>query len=322
MKQDDKHYRRLVIKGLNCPRLVSLSERLEELQAEVFNEANLFKFQPANADQIKKQYEKEKVDPNTIKYVFLEDKMVGYIQARIREKLREVHFGFPWVLPGTPMEVQNKLFDDMLSYIQHQDKFADFKIRVNAMAKPEENLDFLRKRGFVEKNVWKTLFLPLPSVAQAKYDEKFSARIGTEEDIDLVISLIKKDGRYASQFPSDNDIREYLVEEVLSTGHLVLVYENNSLTAASAPLVFKSSQEEEERIILRFTAFKDIKNQEAYIPLLVEVAKECLKSGYGKEKPILVYTDSMDSPREQIEFLKQQSSIKTEILMYYYYLEK
>ncbi|MFX0184958.1 MAG: hypothetical protein ACFE95_17890 [Candidatus Hodarchaeota archaeon] len=128
------------------------------------------------------------------------------------------------------------------------------------MAKPKENLEFLKKHGFVEKNVWKTLFLPLPSVAQAKYKEKFSARIGTEEDIDSLISLIKEDGRYTSQFPNDDDIRKYLMEKVLSTGHLVLIYENNNLTAASAPLVLKPSQDEEERIILRFTAFKDVKN--------------------------------------------------------------
>ncbi|MFX0184957.1 MAG: hypothetical protein ACFE95_17885 [Candidatus Hodarchaeota archaeon] len=81
------------------------NEGLEELQAEVFNEANLFKFQPANADQIRKQYEEENIDPKTIKYAFLEDKMIGYIQARIREKSKEVHFSFPWVLPDTPVEV-------------------------------------------------------------------------------------------------------------------------------------------------------------------------------------------------------------------------
>ncbi|MHA2224555.1 MAG: hypothetical protein ACXAC8_05095 [Candidatus Hodarchaeales archaeon] len=298
------------------------NQGFEELQAEVFNEGNSYKFQPANADQIKNQYEKENIDPKTVRYAFSGEKMVSYVQARIKEKSKEVHFSFPWAVPDTPTDVQDKLFDEMLTYIQKQENLSDSKIRVNAYAKPEENLEFLRKRGFVEKNAWKNLLLPLSDVSRAKYDEKFSSRIGTEEDIDSLITLIKEDGRYVSQFENDEAISKYLKESVLATGHLVLIYENDILAAASAPLIFKPPQEDEKRIILRFTAFKNVKNQETFIPMIVEVAKECLSSDYGKNKPLLVYTDNMDSPPQQITFLEQFDPIKSEEFMYYYYLEK
>ena len=75
--------------------------------------------------------------------------------------------------------------------------------------------------------------------------------------------------------------------------------------------------------VLMITAsrFKDIKNQEPFIPLFVELAKECVNSGYGENKPILVYTDNMDTPLEEQKFLKQFTPEKLDVLMYYCYLE-
>ncbi len=294
---------------------------LEASQAAVFNESNQFKFQPASEDQIKQTFEKENVDPNTIRYAFLENKMISYIQARIREKSFEIHLSFPWAMPGTPVEVQDTLFDEMLSYVKKHQKYSTYKIRVNAMAKPEENLAFLKKRGFVEKNVWKVLFLSHNTVSKASYDEKFTARVGTEGYIPLMINLIKEDGRYSEQFSEDEQIIKYFNERVLATGHLILVFIEDDLVAAAAPLIFKPPENEEERMIIRFSAFKDAKTQEAFIPLVIEISKECLESGYGNDKPLVMYTDSMDSPHEHQIFLEQLTPTKTEILMYYYYKE-
>ena len=298
-----------------------LGKGFEKDQATVFNEANQFKFQPASEEQIQKTYEGEKVDPKTIRYAFLGDKMKAYIQARIRRKSKEVHLSIPWALPDTPIEVQDKLFDEMLSYIQNHPEYSTFKVRVNVMAKPVENLDFLKKRGFVEKNIWKILFLSFKTLAKAQYDEGLTARVGTEDDIPLLVNLIKEDGRYSPQFPEDEQIIKYFKESVLQTGHLILVFRDDDLIGASAPLIIKPSEEQEERVILRFTAFKDIKNQEAFIPLIIEVSKECIASDYGKGIPLVMYTDNMDTPRELQDFLSQFTPMKTEILMYYYYKE-
>ena len=294
----------------------------ENQQAEVFNEANPFKFQPASGEQIKEYYSKINISPKHVKYAFKENKMIGYIQARVKDNVKEIILSFPWTIPGTPPEIQNTLFEQMISYFKAQNDLADYKFRVNPMSKPESNLEFLRSRGFVEKNVWKTLLIPLTDIASVTYDSKYTAQIGSESDINAVTQLIKDDGRYTAQFNTDEAIKNYLTENVLVTGHLVLLYENEELIAASAPLLFKPPQEEEERIIQRFTAFKNIKDSGSFIPLLVEVAKECVNSGYGKDKPILLYTDLIETPSEQQELLKQFTPLKSDILMYYYYLDR
>lgn len=295
----------------------------EEAQAVVYDKANQGKFQPANVEQIKKQYSKdEDLDPKTIRYAFRDDQMVGYIQARIRKNSQEVHLSFPWALPETPVDVQDKLFNEMIDYIQNTEDYASYKIRVNAFANSEENLEFLKKRGFVEKNAWKTLLIPLQAIAKANYNEQYTTKIGSKDDLPLVANLIKEDGRYTAQFPDDESIQKYLTESVLATGHLVLVYEGDELITTGAPLIFKPPQEDEERIILRFSAFKDPKNQEPLIPLMIEVAKECLKTNYGQDKPFLAYVDDMDSPQAHRDFLGQFSPIKSDIFMYYFYLKK
>ncbi|NHJ02674.1 MAG: hypothetical protein EAX86_11090 [Candidatus Heimdallarchaeota archaeon] len=291
----------------------------ENLQADVFNEANQFKFAPANGDQIKQEYEQEKVDPQTIQYAFHGDKMIAYVKGRMRKKSKEVHISFPWAVQGTPVEVQDKLFADMILYLQRQ--YPSYQLRVNAMAKPEENLDFLKKRGFVERNLWKAVYLSVQSLVEASYKIPYTSRLGSEYDIDALIKLFKADGRYSAQFPTDEDIVKYFRDNVFTTGHLILLYENDKLIAASAPLVTSSSPEEEESIIQRFTAYKFLKEQKGSIPLLIELAKECLVTGYGANKPFLTYIDDMDSPRDLREFIGKITPLKSKVLMYYYYLK-
>ena len=292
---------------------------LEDLQAEVFNEANQYKFAPASGDQIRQEYEQEKIDPNTIRYAFKGEKMIAYVKGRVREKAQEVHLSFPWAIEGTPVEVQDKLFGGLLEFLK--EKYPSYTLRVNVMANPKENLEFLDKYGFVEKNVWKMLYISQKSLAESPYEGTYTTRVGREMDIDDLIKLIHEDGRYSAQFPKDEDIMSYFKEKVLETGHLILISEGDELIAASAPLVFAPTPEDEERIIQRFSAYKYVKEQKGSIPLLIEMAKECITTGYGRDKPFLVYTDNMDSPSDQREFLNQLTPEKSEILMYYYYLD-
>ncbi|MHA1945903.1 MAG: hypothetical protein ACXAC6_12520 [Candidatus Hodarchaeales archaeon] len=291
------------------------NQGLEEQQTEVFNEANKYKFQPANAKQIKKRFNEQKINPEHVKYAFCQDKMVGYIVARVQEQIKEIVISYPWTVPNTPTVIQETLFDNMIQSFRDKDKFSDYKFRVNPFAKPKENFEFLKERGFLVANTWKELLLSMSDVAEADYNPKFVSRIGSEEDVEVLISLTKEDGSYAKNLNSDEKIREFIKDEVVPTEHVILVYENEMLKAACAP------KEEEKRVIMNFAVFKEVKDQEPFIPLFVELAKACVKSGYGKRKPILVYTDNMDTPVEEQEFLKQFTPVQTEILMYYCYLE-
>ncbi len=295
------------------------NQGFEKQQAEVYNEANTAKFQPADAEQIKQQYEKDKPISKQIRYAFLNEKMVGYIQSKIKEDVKEIVLSYPWTLKDTPIEVRNKLFDEMIEDFKSDTKYTGYDFRVNPFPKPKENISFLESRGFVEKNIWKILLLPMKEVASATYDPKFTSREGTKDDIDDIIDLIKEDGTYSAQFDTDEKISKYLTESVLSVGHLVLIYEENVLTAAAAPLIVKASEEDKERVILRFASFANPKDQRPFIPLFIEVAKECIASGYGANLPILVYTDKMDTPKDEQTFLQQFSPVESVVLMYYYY---
>ncbi len=292
---------------------------LEDLQAEVFNEANQYKFVPANGDQIKQEYEQERIDPRTVRYAFEGKRMVAYMKGRVREKSKEVHLSFPWAVEGTPQTVQQRVFSEMMSYFQ--ENYPSYKLRVNAMANPKENLDFLEKYGFVKKNVWRTVYFSPQNLAEGSYKDPYTSKIGSEEDIDALITLIKEDGRYTSQFPKDDDIRSYL-KKVFEIGHLVMIFEKEELIAASAPLLTAPNPEADEIIIQRFTAYKYVKEQRGSIPLLIELAMECIASGYGHDNLFSLYTDDVDSPQDQREFLSKLTPQKTEILMYYYYLEE
>lgn len=288
-------------------------QELEEQQAEVYNEANTYKFQPATADHIKNQFTKYKIDPEFIKYAFNRKKMVGYVQARVQEQKKEIILSFPWTISNTPTEVRDTLFHDICQFFKDQDNFTDFKFRVNPMAKPKANINFLLKQGFVIENTWKKLLLSLSEVAKAEYDPKFTSRLGSEEDIEELIDLTMKDGSYKKQLDTYEKRRQYITEKIVPTNHTILVYEDGILGAACTP------KEEENRLVMDFVVFRKVKNQELFIPLFVELAKACKNSGYGKNKPILVYTDNMDTPIKEQKFLQQFTPVQTKILMYYCY---
>jgi hypothetical protein len=289
------------------------NQGLEEQQADVFNEANKYKLQPTTAEHIKKLNTKYNIKSEHVRYAFTGKKMVGYIHARVQEQVKEIVLSFPWTIPNTPTKVRDTLYNNIIQYFRDQSKFTNFQLRVNPMSEPKTNITFLLEHGFVIKNTWKELLLSLSSVANAKYNPKFTSRLGSEDDIEDLIELTKKDGSYAKQLDTDGKIRDYLANEIIPTDHVTLVYDNNVLCAACAPKVG------ENRLIMDFAVFNDIKNQEPFVPLFVELAKACVNSGYGKNKPILVYTDNMDTPVEEQEFLQQFTPIQIKTLMHYCY---
>lgn len=295
------------------------NQGLEELQAKIFNENNPSGPQPATAEQIKQRFEEENIDPQTVRYAFIDDdKMLSYIQARVRHQSKEIHLGFPWALEGCPVGVQDKLFDEMLEYTKK--KYENYKIRVNINVKPKENVDFIKKRGFIEKNRWLVQYLDLQQISESEYNQsRYTSRNGTEKDLELLVDLIKSDKRYNSAFKTEEDIINYLNGKVIVDGHLVLVFEDDVLVGASAPLIFKPPGQDKENIILRFAAFRN-NDPEVFKPLLIEVARECLATDYGTDKAIAVYTDSMDTPAEQVKVVESFEP-KSEVIFYYFYLE-
>ncbi len=276
------------------------NQGLEELQAKIYNEKNPSS-QPVTAQQIIERFEREKIDPKTARYALDEDgKPLAYIQARDYESVEETHLGYPWALPSCPKEVQDKLFDEMLDYLKQREIAKDYAIRMNAAADNKEILDFFKGKGLVEKSRGYRYEIDMNEVAKSDYEEKdFTIRLATIDDVDLLVDLIKADGRYLGQFASDEDIVNYFRDRVLKDGqekgnNAVLVFKNDTLVMASAPLLFQAPGEEEKRLILRFHAFRS-GNEEAYKSLIVNIAKECVSNNYATDKPISTFIGPRDS---------------------------
>lgn len=292
----------------------------EESQAQIYNEANPMNFPPATADQISQRYQEEAINPKTVRYAFEDEKMIAYIQARVRHPTKDIHLSFPWAHQGCPPEVQDTLFDDMLKYIQ--ETHLNYQIRVNLPAKPDENRKFLQRKGFIEKNRWYQYFVELEAVSSLSYDQtRYSSRVATENDVESLIELIKTDGRHKSNLKTDSDIKEYLTGKVLAAGHFVSIFDNNKLVAAGAPLLYKLPLREKKVLILRFTAYRDSKTQEGFRPLLIEVARECIKTKYGVNRPLSLYSDQMDTP-PNVRAVIEELNPEGEVAFYYFYQDK
>ena len=123
-------------------RFYESEQGLEEKQVELFNQFN--QGPAATAEQLIARYKDDNIDPKTVRYAFdPNNKLISYIQARVRKNSKEVHIGFPWAIESCPSTIQDTLFDEMLAYIK--DNYKEFKIRININTNPPENVTFIKK---------------------------------------------------------------------------------------------------------------------------------------------------------------------------------
>ena len=86
----------------------------EKQQAKIYSESSGIL---ATAEEILQRYKTEKTDPQYIRFAFTkEGKALAYCQVRL-EKKGSIAIGYPWALPNCPTEVQEKLFNDLMTYM-------------------------------------------------------------------------------------------------------------------------------------------------------------------------------------------------------------
>ncbi len=277
------------------------NQGLEEIQVKIYNENNPDIPQPVTAQQVIERFEREKIDPKTVRYALTEDgKPLAYIQARDYPNVEETHLGFPWALPECPEEVQERLFEEMLDYIKTRKEAKKYDILMNTAIERKEIVDFFKKKGLVEKSKSYRYDVDLNEVSKTDYtDTAFSARLATVDDVDLLVKLVKTDGRYEGQFQSDEDIVNYFKDRVIKDGEekgnkAILIFKDESLVMAAAPLLLKLPGEEEESLILRFHSYLP-ENEQAHKPLIIDIAKQCVAASYGTEKPLSVFIGPRDT---------------------------
>ncbi len=266
----------------------------EELQAQIYNANNPDSPQPVKAEEIVKRFENEKIDPKTVRYALNEKgEPLAYVQARDYPEPKETHLGYPWALPGCPTEVQNKIFDEMLAYIKTRD--TGFEIRVNVSSNNEQQMNFVKtKVELEEKSRSYRREIDVKKVSEMSLEEgKYSIRKATKDDVQILVNLIKEDGRYTSQFSADEEIAKYFSERVLPDDHCYLVFQEEKLVRATAPLITKLPGDSEERLILRFHSFLP-ETEQAFKSHMIAIAKECVDTGLDT-KPLSLFEGPNDS---------------------------
>jgi hypothetical protein len=291
------------------------NQGLEEIQAKIYKDNNPDeRFELVTAQLILARYEREKIDPRTVRYALTEDgRPLAYIQARDYVQIEETHLGYPWALKGCPREVQNKLFDEMLEYITQREEAEEYAIRMIAPMNREENVKFFKNKGLIVKSIGFRFKFDVNRISEMEYtDSEYSYRLATTEDINLLVELIKADGRYIAEFETDEEIVRYFKDLVFKVGHVILVFKDDQLVMASAPLIFKSLVDGKENLILRFFVFLP-GHEKAFKSLIIGISKECMKANYGMDKSLITrensYKDRDSRLLEVIEEFKPEKEV-------------
>ncbi|MHA2064929.1 MAG: hypothetical protein ACXABY_11190 [Candidatus Thorarchaeota archaeon] len=261
-------------------------QELEDAQAKIYTEVSGI---PANAEEIGPRNDERGTDAS--RYAFTKDgEPLAYITSLVSdETIGRIHIGYPWSLPNCPVEVKDKLLNDLITYWKGQEKTQLIRTSVVLASKTKDaQIEFFEKRGFTEDekayrytkdfNVEKASKLKLSGP-----ESELKCRTASESDLDSLIELTKSDPLMSTAFPNDDAYTPYFKDKVLKDGHAVILYDGDKVVAASAPLLFKPDgrilEGDEERVIMRFTSIRPGYGY-AWARLLVEVAKEAKEAGW------------------------------------------
>jgi hypothetical protein len=259
---------------------------LEDIQARLFSEASGI---PERAEVIRQRNLQRA--PEMTRYALTEDgEPLAYVTARDSSSGEgRTYIGYPWKMPDCPEEVQLKIFDELLSYLDKREETKEIGTTIITRSRLREvQEEFFTQRGFEEDERIFTYILPLDVVetTKLKVSEKGAAlksKAATEKDIDHLVEIFMAEEGLRNQVANEEAARSYFTERVLQTGHAVLLYDGDKVVASTAPLRFQPDgnrvRGDEERIIMRFTAIRP-GYEYAWTRLLVEMAKACKKAGW------------------------------------------
>ncbi|NHJ02702.1 MAG: hypothetical protein EAX86_11235 [Candidatus Heimdallarchaeota archaeon] len=226
----------------------------EEIQASIYNEATKLMGTQVNItpEQIKQRYQGENPDPKGIRYVFNDEGTpLAYIQTRVTESVdgeKRTYIGYPWGTKMCPQAVKEQLFEEVFNYIQKRDPDSQL-VMGYWMSTWKEPIAFAKKKGFeiVDENPQFAIDVKkVPSDVKSIYQSKMAI----ENDIPLLVDLIKSDPVVNKFFPHEQAIEKYFSERVIPDGHTFMIFRKELLVCAGAPLEGFSA----EGVLLRFSA--------------------------------------------------------------------
>lgn len=259
---------------------------LDEFQARIYSEASGL---PARAEEIRQRNLSR--EPQMTRYALTEKgEPLAYITSRdSSSEVGRTYIGYPWALPGAPVEAQEKLFNDLLGYLKKRENTLEIATSIVLTAKiADKQIEYFQNKGFVEKQRLYRYNLDydvnvVSSWKLTKEISAFTSRVAATEDLNHLIELSQADPYLQPAFPTPETRESYFKDRVLKDGHAVIIFDKDQAVAASAALRFKPNQlfltGDEERTIMRFTALRPGYSH-AWKRLLIEIAKEAKTAGW------------------------------------------
>jgi hypothetical protein len=258
---------------------------LEEIQAKIYTEVSGLS---ANAAQIGPRNDRRGAEAT--RYALTKDGApLAYVTSYSDPSdSSRAGIGYPWAMPDCPKEAQDKIFNDLFSYLKENEEIREIRtgIVVNSKIK-NEMIEYFKANGFVEieRAFQYNIDLSVNETAALKLSDDvagFTSKVATESDIDTLIEVSLADQYLRNAFSTEEEFREYFKDRVLKDGHAIIIFEGDKAIAASAPLRFQPDGAfltgDEERIIMRFTAVRP-GYEHAWHKLVIELAKECKSAG-------------------------------------------
>ncbi|MCP4761301.1 MAG: hypothetical protein GY870_05935 [archaeon] len=282
---------------------------LEEKQAYIYNK-HLEKFPKTafiavTAENIKKRLIFEKKDPKGILYALKEDGTpLSYIQTTINESPPKTWLGYPWAVEECPIEVQEKLYNDMLLYVKK--KYPDNEIVMGYLSESWYNqIKFAKDKGYQQSDQASFYIIETEKIDFIP-DSKYSSRIANLDDLDILVELMKSDKDFEEEFSNDDEIVNYLKNRVFRDGGCVLVFKEEELVCSSAPLkgFYRG-------VMFRFTAIRP-GFEDSWKNLVIEMGNQVKKMGW-KEPLIFTSFDKWEIIEPMIKELGAKH-IDTQIL--------
>lgn len=276
----------------------------EEYQAQIYNAvAKKYNAKTVTAEEIKKRlYEHAPTqDKNGITFAFDSTmKPLAYIQYReYPNEGDKVKIGFPWATDGTPVEVQDKLFYDLLNYLKEKfpvksefylgfvdNVFTD--IHASILNRYKFSVDFWLAFYAIEQN----------NLSEIKIPSNYSSKVAFSDDLQTLIDISLTDDSVSGM--GAEDLRYFLKTNVFTSKNadkifcLILLKDNKPVGTMAILNTEISGKAVNQGLIIAI-----IKGEEkSFEILLALIAKEISKKNWIE--PILVPIDRTVEYQENI----------------------
>ena len=283
-------------------RIYEPNKGLEEFQAKIFNQANN---RNVTAKEIQERYEREKIDPKTVRYAFSNDgKPLAYVQARDYPGNGETHIGYPWTMPECPPEVKNKLYDDLLAYVKTRN--TDLKLKMNVQA---DRVHFAKERGFKEEVHFIRYKIEFDLLKNYKpSDSSFILRKASEDDLEGITNGYLK--AYGVTNTAEIERITIYTEDRFKENHLIVAIHENAVVGASAPFIKGASPNPDNEAYLIPRFLYTLKGHENSIPLLFKKSMELsLEANWDKQSILITFSDENPDELRNMDNISSEKTI-------------